>query len=116
MQYLLRSKYRYIGQKKKKEEKPVIKTKFTGHRKNVRTRRNILILGMLLCFSNTSKMFAIGVQQTKAMFEKRHLRLTKCKEIENVALQYEVLCYILKAGREALGVFAMCWVNRRSTH
>lgn len=80
MQYLLLSKDPYIGQKK--EEKNVIKTNFTGHGKNVRTRRNILILGMLLCFSNSSKIFNIEVQQTKATFEKRHMRrITKWNEM-----------------------------------
>lgn len=67
----------------------MIKTKFMGHRKNVRTRRNVLFLGILLRFSNTSKIFNIEVQQTKAMFEKRYTGITKCKEVENVALQYE---------------------------
>lgn len=53
----------------------------------MRTRRNIPFLGMLLCFSNTSTIFNIEVQQTKDMFEKRYTGITKCKEIENVALQ-----------------------------
>lgn len=80
--------------------------KLTGHRKILRSRRNILILGMLLCFSNNSKIFAIEVQQTKAMLAKRHVKITKYKEIENVALQYECVLHF-KGWEERSGTICL---------
>lgn len=85
----------------------MIKSRITEHRKNWRTRRRVLIWGMLLWGSNTSKLFNIELQQTKAMFGEKHRRISKCKGIENVSLWYEQCVTFWRLGRKLCG-YLLC--------